>query len=109
MTYFIQNHGGEFQQVNSVLHVCTSNDANGHPRRLIVCLGNYGHVVALFEEGFDWGGIHKLDKAFSSWTKQHCVRINVTISELNRWKSMKLEEPCKVITQAELPELPAFA
>jgi hypothetical protein len=104
MTYFVHyKNSGNVRRINNVLHICTSNDANGSPRRMIVCLGNYGHIVATFDEGLDWGGLYGLHKDFASWTNRHCVRVNVTVSEFNRWASLSPGEISKVSTQPELP------
>ncbi len=90
MTYFLHyNDSDNVRRVSNVLHICTTNDANGNPRRLIVCLGDYGHVTAVFSEGYDWGGLYHLHKPFANWTNLHAVRVNVTISEFNRWKSFE--------------------
>jgi len=106
MTYFVHYEDDlNVRRVNNVLHICTSNDANGKPRRLIVCLGSYGHIVASFNEGCDWGGLYQLDKDFASWTNRHSVRVNVTVSEFNRWQSF---EPGKVTKVSTQPELPSF-
>lgn len=105
MTYYLHYASNQCRRVTNVLHICTSNDANGEPRRAIVCLGNYGHIVGVFNEGFDWGGLYFLDKDFASWTNRHCVRVNVTVSEFNRWTSFEPGEIVKVSTQ---PELPSF-
>ena len=97
------------RRVNNVLHICTSNDANGNPRRLIVCLGEYGHVAAVFNEGHDWGGLYQLHKPFATWTNLHAVRVNVTISEFNKWKAFNPSEVCgEVVKVTTQPELPAF-
>ncbi len=103
MTYFVHYKDANVRRVNNVLHICTSNDANGQPRRAIVCLGNYGHVVAVFDEGLNWGGLHQLDKGFAQWTNMHSVRVNVTVSEYTRWMSFSPGEVTKISTQPELP------
>lgn len=105
MTFFIHHSDSNVRRVTNVLHICTSNDANGSPRRAIVCLGNYGHIVATFDEGCGWGGLYQLHKEFAQWTNLHCIRVNVTVSEYNRWLSFNPGEVVKVTTQ---PELPAF-
>ena len=52
MTYFVHYEDNlNVRRVNNVLHICTSNDANGKPRRLIVCLGSYGTSLQLSTKG----------------------------------------------------------
>ncbi len=103
MTFFVHYDNANVRRVNNVLHICTSNDANGEPRRIIVCLGDYGHIVATFNEGCDWGGLYQLDKQFASWTNRHCIKVNVTVSEFNRWASFAPGKITKISTQPELP------
>jgi len=105
VTYYLHYENSNCRRVNNVLHICSANDANGNPRRVIVCLGNYGHIIAVFNEGCNWGGLYQLDKDFASWTNRHCVRVNVTVSEYIRWTSFEPGRITKVSTQ---PELPAF-
>lgn len=105
MTYFVHYNDANVRRVNNILHICTSNDAQGNPRRLIVCLGEFGHIVATFNEGLNWGGLYDLNKDFASWANRHSVSVNVTVSEFNRWASFAPGEITKISTQ---PELPSF-
>lgn len=106
MTYFVHYKDKDtVNRVLNVLHICTANDANGNPRRLIVCLGDYGHIVSVFDEDHDWGGLYQLDRKFAEWTRRHCVRVNVTVSEYNSWRTFA---PGKVARVSTAPELPIF-
>ncbi len=105
MTFYIHSDRANIYKVTNVLHICTSNDANGKRRCLIVCLDQYGQSVATFDEGENWGNLWELNESFAQWSNLHAVRINVTVSEFNRWALRIHNDTVKVSTAPKLPVL----
>lgn len=105
MSFYVHYETNQAKKVTNILHLRTSNDANGLPRGLILCVGEFGHIVAIFDEGYNWGDLHTLSPDFAAESKTYCVSINVTVSEYTRWRSMQPGEVCRISKGPVLPSV----
>lgn len=75
-----------------VLHLCTTNDVNGNPRRLYMPLESgpkNAAILAVIEEGYI--GESVLASLFPDRAITYMFRINVPVSEYKNWKKIGKE------------------
>src|SRR5689334_5837370 len=71
--------------MKQALHLCTTNDRNGNPRRLFAIVDGY-QVYDVLEEGYE--GEAPLQRNYPDQWRAGAVRIEVSVTEYKRWRTM---------------------